>query len=74
MRRISAVASRATGTRVAGTSENAPMSAASLRRCGVAGISALRQAAANHPDRYARDRALEALTLEAASSRRLAAA
>jgi HEAT repeat protein len=49
-------------------------SAASLRRCGVAGLSALRHAARNHPDRYARDRALEALALEVASTRHLAAA
>ena len=43
-------------------------SANSLRRCGPAGLSALRDAAENHPDRYARDRAIEALALEAARS------
>jgi HEAT repeat protein len=43
-------------------------SASGLRRCGVAGRGALRHAATNHPDRYARDRALEALALEAAST------
>ena len=49
-------------------------SAASLRQCGDAGIAALRHAASNHPDRYARDRALEALALEAASARHAVAA
>lgn len=41
-------------------------SASSLRRCGGAGLDALRDAAATQPDRYARDRALEALALERA--------
>jgi HEAT repeat protein len=41
-------------------------SASSLRLCGAAGLDALRHAAASHPDRYARDRALEALALESA--------
>jgi HEAT repeat protein len=49
-------------------------SAASLRHCGVTGRAALRHAAAHHPDRYARDRALEALALEAASTRQAQAA
>jgi HEAT repeat protein len=49
-------------------------SAASLRLCGAAGLAALRHAAAEHPDRYARDRALEALALEAASTRHAVAA
>jgi hypothetical protein len=49
-------------------------SASSLRLCGIAGLSALRHAARNHPDRYARDRALEALALEAASTRHAVAA
>ncbi len=49
-------------------------SASSLRRCGAAGLAALRHAAAEHPDRYARDRAREALALEAASTRHAVAA
>jgi HEAT repeat protein len=49
-------------------------SAASLRLCGPPGLAALRHAATEHADRYARDRALEALALEAASSRHAAAA
>jgi HEAT repeat protein len=49
-------------------------SAASLRLCGPAGLAALRHAATEHVDRYARDRALEALALEAASFRHAAAA
>lgn len=49
-------------------------SASSLRQCGIAGLSALRYAATSNPDRYARDRALEALALEAASMRHAAAA
>ena len=48
--------------------------AASLRLCGAAGLTALRHAATEHPDRYARDRALEALALEAASARHAVAA
>jgi HEAT repeat protein len=49
-------------------------SAASLRQCGGPGLAALRHAATDHPDRYARDRALEALALEAASARHAVAA
>ena len=49
-------------------------SAASLRLCGPTGLAALRHAASDHPDRYARDRALEALALEAASARHAVAA
>jgi HEAT repeat protein len=49
-------------------------SATGLRRCGVAGRGALRHAATSHPDRYARDRALEALALEAASTQQAQAA
>jgi HEAT repeat protein len=49
-------------------------SATGLRRCGVAGRGALRHAATSHPDRYARDRALEALALEAASTQQAEAA
>jgi HEAT repeat protein len=49
-------------------------SATGLRRCGIAGRGALRHAATSHPDRYARDRALEALALEAASTRQVQAA
>ena len=49
-------------------------SASSLRLCGDAGLAALRHAATQHPDRYARDRALEALALETASARHAVAA
>ncbi len=49
-------------------------SAASLRLCGAPGLAALQHAAADHPDRYARDRALEALALETASARHAVAA
>jgi HEAT repeat protein len=41
--------------------------ATALRQCGAAGRNALRFAAQHHPDRYARDRALEALALDAAA-------
>ena len=49
-------------------------SASSLRLCGAAGLAALRAAATSHPDRYARDRALEALALESARHAQRAAA
>jgi HEAT repeat protein len=48
-------------------------SASSLRLCGLAGLDALRHAVATHPDRYARDRALEALALESARALPVAA-
>jgi HEAT repeat protein len=41
--------------------------ATALRQCGAAGRNALRFAAQHHPDRYARDRALESLALDAAA-------
>ncbi|MEO9174282.1 MAG: HEAT repeat domain-containing protein, partial [Gaiellales bacterium] len=49
-------------------------SASGLRHCGIAGRDAQRHAATSHPDRYARDRALEALALEAACTRQAKAA